>query len=276
MRVAPHYILVRIDKNAQRERREKLESGIYLSALYIFMQRNLQYGEVLQIGSVAAKNFPEAQVGDIALFHHMVEDEDADGERLVSWSAEEELRTLKGNEDFDIFGFIKPDGTLIAVNQHIFLEETTRRFHTPKTAEKPSSLIFGYVGANGEVVETGAPAIVEDEDEVAALQKELDALTFECEKLKQTAKSRQSESSARDINMVLEAKYRERKEITMKINKTNLHVGKVIAISKSAMEEMDTVPGDEVIVEKPFLYPLEIMGKKYYKIETQYTVAKMG
>ncbi|HEU4608699.1 MAG TPA: hypothetical protein VFS31_11365, partial [Chitinophagaceae bacterium] len=74
MRVNKQYILVRIDKKAQKLKREKTESGLlYVAPNYTFMSHNLQYGEIVQIGAKAAQNYPYAHVGDVALFHHFIE-----------------------------------------------------------------------------------------------------------------------------------------------------------------------------------------------------------
>lgn len=70
--VMPSFILIKIPKQAQRERLEKIGSLFYPPE-HVFMKRGMQCGEIVQIGSAASKYFPEARVGHILIFHHIVE-----------------------------------------------------------------------------------------------------------------------------------------------------------------------------------------------------------
>jgi hypothetical protein len=72
------YFLVRVSRKAQKERKEKLESGIYLAPNYVFMTRCMQQGEIISIGEWAHREFPEARVGDTLIMHHFVEGRDSD------------------------------------------------------------------------------------------------------------------------------------------------------------------------------------------------------
>jgi len=71
--VSPHRIIVSIDLAAQKIKRETTDSGFVQSPLYIHMLRNLQYGEVVDIGSEAQKMYPLLNVGDMAILHHSIE-----------------------------------------------------------------------------------------------------------------------------------------------------------------------------------------------------------
>lgn len=75
-KVSPYKIIVRIDISAQKIKKETTESGLLLSPLYQYMLYNLQYGEVMEIGSEAAEFYPEIEVGDTAILHHFVESDD--------------------------------------------------------------------------------------------------------------------------------------------------------------------------------------------------------
>lgn len=66
------FFLVRIPKNQQKERLEKIGS-IYIPPDYVFLTRGMQCGEIIAIGEGAKQYFPEAQIGHILLFHHIVE-----------------------------------------------------------------------------------------------------------------------------------------------------------------------------------------------------------
>jgi hypothetical protein len=80
-----HYILIRTSRQEEKDRREK-KGSIYLPASQIFMTRNLQHGEVIDIGALAQKKFPEVRIGHTLLVHHFVQAEselEAKDEHLV-------------------------------------------------------------------------------------------------------------------------------------------------------------------------------------------------
>lgn len=75
MRAAPPYILIRIDRQLQKDKKERL-GAIILAPDHTYMQYNMQCGEIIDIGERAARDFPEAKIGDTAIIHHFVEGED--------------------------------------------------------------------------------------------------------------------------------------------------------------------------------------------------------
>lgn len=80
MPLRPHkaYFLVKINKEEQKNRREKTNSGIYLAPNYVWMTRCMQNAEIVAIGEFAHKSFPEAKIGDTLLMHHFIEGGDED------------------------------------------------------------------------------------------------------------------------------------------------------------------------------------------------------
>lgn len=79
----PHYFIVKINKDTQSQRREKVGS-LYLHFQEVFMQRNMQCGEIVAIGSEAKKIFPTAVAGDVVIFHHFVEGDSKKSNLLYS------------------------------------------------------------------------------------------------------------------------------------------------------------------------------------------------
>lgn len=71
--VSPHKIIVRINMPAQKIKRETTETGLVKSPLFIGMLHNLQYGDVIAIGSEAQKMYPQLQEGETAILHHSIE-----------------------------------------------------------------------------------------------------------------------------------------------------------------------------------------------------------
>lgn len=67
----PYFFIVRIDRQKQRETRE-FDGFLANSPNYIYMQHEVQNGEIVSIGSKAQQAFPNANIGQILIFHHFV------------------------------------------------------------------------------------------------------------------------------------------------------------------------------------------------------------
>lgn len=78
----PHYFIIKINIEEQKQRREKIGS-LYVHTSHVFMVRNMQQGEVVTIGHVAAKQFPEVEIGSTILIHHFVEGDSSDKSNLI-------------------------------------------------------------------------------------------------------------------------------------------------------------------------------------------------
>lgn len=78
----PPYFIVKINKETQSARRDKIGS-LYLHFQEIYMQRNIQNGEIVAIGEDAKKIFPDCKIGNTALFHHFVEGSASDKSNLI-------------------------------------------------------------------------------------------------------------------------------------------------------------------------------------------------
>lgn len=65
------FILVKINKEDQKNRREKIGRLIF-PPLYTKMRRELQYGEIVSVGYKVKKDFPHMEEGMTILFHHFV------------------------------------------------------------------------------------------------------------------------------------------------------------------------------------------------------------
>lgn len=74
----PPYFIIKIGKEAQRLRKEYLTQHILANPGTIFMQREVQFGEIIAIGSEAKEWMPMAEVGDYLLVHHFVSGKKSD------------------------------------------------------------------------------------------------------------------------------------------------------------------------------------------------------
>lgn len=75
---SPPYFYIRIPKQEQTERKEKIGS-IYIPPTHVFMGRGVQHGEIVAIGEDAHDTFPAAKVGDLLIVHHFCEGKEAEG-----------------------------------------------------------------------------------------------------------------------------------------------------------------------------------------------------
>ncbi len=83
MQPMPHYLIVKVPKSEERDRRDKIGS-IFVPPSFAFMTRNTQAGEIVAIGSKAGQEFPDAKPGHILIFHHFVQGSSAEpSEQLI-------------------------------------------------------------------------------------------------------------------------------------------------------------------------------------------------
>ena len=261
MRVNKPYIFVRIDKKAQREKRETLKKiagtdlVLYGSPNYAYMARNLQYGEILQVGEWAQRNFPEAQPGDIAIFHHSIEG-DMDSiacDRLIDREPDgNEIIYLDGSNrdmNYEVYGIIK-SGTneLIPAEQWVFLHTVISRVQK----EAVSSLIL-------------TEESLQETDEQLRLR--LEVLTTDCEKLKNTRKQTSHPEDRGSITRQIDSMYAERERITNFLNSTKFAKATVVAINSRTSKELAGVDAEgKILTVEDYLYPLEVLGHRFLLI----------
>ncbi len=71
MHPLPSYFMVKINKEDQHNRRQK-DGQWFNHPDHVFMQYEQQWGEIVAVGDLAAKEFPEAVIGATLIFHHFV------------------------------------------------------------------------------------------------------------------------------------------------------------------------------------------------------------
>lgn len=108
-------LLVAVNRQAQKEKREKLGSLI-IAETQKYMQYNLQLGTVVMIGKKLKEFFPLTQEGDQVFFHHSVEGSlmnyGEEGSEKISptdenvlWDADPDWRYYTMSQDL-VYGFI--------------------------------------------------------------------------------------------------------------------------------------------------------------------------
>lgn len=71
LQAPPFFFIIKINKQQQKETRET-DGVLAISRNYVFMQHEIQDGEIVSIGELAKELFPEAKAGHSLIFHHFV------------------------------------------------------------------------------------------------------------------------------------------------------------------------------------------------------------
>lgn len=276
MRATRNTILVRIDKEAQRKKRETIAgTSLYRHIDYAFMQCNLQHGEIISIGENAAKLFPEAQIGDFAVFKHTVEgDPDINSsEHLVDTLPNgDEIRCLdtsldanyteenikKHRRGLEMFGVIKKDtDEFIPGELHVFFETKIRRY-----TKRP----------------TVSSGILLDEklnEDDSQLRKRVEDLKKDLDRLSNTYSRTIDPSERADIGRVLEGYQKESERITTYLNSDKIASAVVFAINSKTSRELKVKEGDTVLVVEDYLDALEIRNFRMLRILKEDVIGKV-
>ena len=126
----PPYFIIKISIEFQKKKRELIDNLMYRSPDFTFMQNEIQYGEITAIGSSAAKEFPQASIGDTLIFHHFVTGKSLEdnGENPYLLDCDNEFNYyivtamyFEGEKNLT-YGVIK-NGEIIPHKDYIFLSE---------------------------------------------------------------------------------------------------------------------------------------------------------
>lgn len=239
---------------------------IVLPPHIIDFQFNLQFGEVIEIGAIAKLQFPDAEVGDILIFHHAVEhkprpendinyhdfhlvdtDENGDEYRLVNFAHE-------------LFGVIKNDH-IIPYKQFIFCRADIKKASIQKTASG-----LWYPDGWEKTEEELQAKIDETKEHIAEI------MSSSVMKEKTTDKNYKKQEEIQAIVRVLN---QERKALSKKMSQKKLVELTVLYISPITCEEIQTEisAGDTLIAEYNTLYPLDLFGVQYTLLRKEYIEA---
>jgi hypothetical protein len=274
MQVNKQYILVEINKEKQQAKREKTEGGIYLSYLYVQMKRNLQQGPILQIGENAAKKYPFAEVGDIALFNHKVEADAMDGEEDWALLHKEynpkypndrqmcnEHRLLDTTSGKMLFGVIKKDGSIVINPEFIFLSFEVDHF--TKKEFKTELLIAG-----------SSTEMWFDEGYIMGKLADLDD---QRRSLEETMEGITDYKYLEDVHKEMGSIVKEQGKLSAFLHAVKLTKIKIEIISPITKKEfgVNIEAGDYLITDASLLYPLDVNGKNYFLIDQEFAMMFM-
>lgn len=262
MQILNQYFLVKIDKQSQNKKRSKVGS-IYIPENFQDMAYNLQYGEVVAIGHKAAKEFPQAEIGDILIFHHHVEykprvagDNTYQDTHLVETLDNfDEIRTV--DISYEVFGVIKTETqTIIPFRNFVFCHEEFK----PASFQQTSSGIY-----MPDAWEASQQQMV---DKLEELKMEIDNLRSSNQYQNVAA----NQGEILQIEKTIASINKEREEITRKMNKERYMELTLLYINEETISYFgeDVKAGDKVFAHSFALYPLDIDGVHFTIINTDY------
>lgn len=252
MKIHSHTIAVRIDKQKQEERRTWI-GKLMMDPRYIFMRFNLQYGEIIQKGS--ALEMPEIEVGDIALFHHVVEE---DSYNLVETKDNgDEIRLVRpiphhldDGLSSQLYGVIKPNGKIIPFDTLVFLKNELTPLEP--TIEAENLMLTGEDGDSAE-------RIAERQDEATRHRKSLETTIGHLPNLSKR------EEVLTEINKI----YLQQDSMAMINNRMTRSLATIAHASPKCMAEgLNT--GDQIMIEKELLYGINIMGLSFFILRSRF------
>lgn len=251
MNVNKNFLLVLIDKKKQLAKKSKI-GNIYVPPAYEFMLYNLQHGKILQMGRKAKALFPEAEAGDIALFHHTVESKSLKLARKSPNGDEQRLAEITdANMNNQVYGVIKDDGRLIPMKQYLFLSVGIE-----KLRRRPVSNSI-LLGAAAKIDED----MWEDEDR---LKLKMEDNLKRLQDLDKTMWYEPNERKRDDINRDMQRIELENEELTQFIAKPKLAIANTAFIHPDVSHETGVSTGTRVVVEKDLLIPFDIDGNLFY------------
>lgn len=253
-------ILVRINKQLQTEKREKIGNFFIPSHLMDFTN-NLQFGEIVALGTLASKQFPMAKIGDIAIFDHVVEFK-VEGdtsliekemlntdEHLVDIEPNgDEIRLVKVSNDLgtQLFGIYKDNEFIPAPNMVLCYKEFSQS---------------GFQLVKGIYVNTE----LDKKPYVEALEVANHAKKEMLRVIQQMPRNEKTYKLLEDANSRL-------KEAELHIKRLNKILQKPVLLdltiaSVSETDSAELKKGDIVTINKNLVYPLDLFGKNFILVK---------
>lgn len=250
----PQYFIIKINIEEQKKRKEKIGS-LYVHTSHAFMQRNMQMGEIIAMGYIAAKQFPEAKLTDTLIFHHFVEGSEKEKSNMIHADDEFYYYNVTAiefnghrNETFGIYR----NGEIIPHPDFVFIEPETKskefnanEFIEQNTKQVGSLILFNNWEESRESKEEKSKTIMEE--------------------IKSQSKGKNLSDS---VKRGLSEKQYEAEKITasMSIQK---YIPLKIAFAPSTFKGKEKVYSLNIGSQME----LEIMGKNYIVIHTKYVAA---
>ena len=237
MRPNKQFFIVELDLGEQEKRKELIPgTGIQIADTMTDLKFYLQSAPIIAIGEQAHEYFPEAQVGDILIFHHTVEH--AEWRQLEKVGNKVKL-VVEGCAD-DCFGIQKlSDLSIIPSRDHVWCKPIKDGLELNTVIETP------------EGTKTLSIIRVNDED---SLRARITTIQEHIEHIETT--------STPNPHQVMLLK-QEQAAITAELNKPMAQALKVAIINREASRKVFVEAGDTILMNGYFGYngyPLSVQG----------------
>jgi co-chaperonin GroES (HSP10) len=251
----PHYFIIKIDIKKQKQRKAKIGSGVLYSHVNeVFMKRNMQSGEVVAIGSIAAKQFKEVSIGDTLLIHHFVEGDNDKSNFIYSdetynyYTCTAKEFNGRRNESYAVYknGKIIPHPDFVFIEKEETVKEISAEEFVEKNTKKVGSLfLFNEWKENREDLENKASTII-----------------------KEIKSQSQGKHLRDDVKIGLEEKQKEAGRITNSLNKKE-YIKRKVAFHHPSLKVKENI----FVLNLASETELEVFDKKYIVIQTKYISA---
>lgn len=258
LKALPHYFIIKIEIEKQKQRKEKIGS-LFVHASHTFMQRNVQSGQIVSIGEIAAKQFPQAKIGDELIVHHFCENEDHlvfSDEIYNYYIITASNYNGKRNETYGAFS----NGNIIPHPEFVFIE--------PEIKEKE-------IAANRVIdcrtKQVGSLILFENWEEKRESKEEKAKILMD--EIKNSSKGK---SLRDDVKIALEDKQSEAGKLTSSLNKKQYLPYEISAynpiLQRSYNKDLKTV-SKILALDQAAMTTLEFNSKEYIIVESKYCVA---
>lgn len=231
-------------------------------------QSNLQFGEIVSAGSIAKEQFPEAQVGDILIFHHGVEHKPRT-ENEPNYHDYHLIETDEGGDEYrvvnftnELFGVLKlEEGIIIPYNKFVFCHFNIKKASIQKSKSGlwlPDQWLLTSEEIN---------------QKLEKLKEDIASITSSTVMKQRT--NNKNYKSQNEIKRAVDSINRERALLTKKMGQRQYVEVTVLFIHPDTNTELGTniQAGDTILADYGTLYPLDMMGRQYTLVRKEYIEA---
>lgn len=268
--VMPPFFMIRIPKQAQRERLEKI-GVLYYPPEFTFMKRGMQCGEIVAIGTKAHEYFPQAKVGHILIIHHIAEGKETANKKKFFFIDQDEnwnyyiVTAFEHNGDRNMAFGVWDGENLIPNKDYIFLEVQKSVESEMEDFDLPVAGLPNFV-TNISFKQAGHGIVIAKER--TKTREELTTkMNDNTEKIKKLSRWLQFPDMFERVAPEIKSLERENEKMSKQINTVVSECHTVAA----ANPELDILPGDSIYTLNIACYmQVEFMGKEYIISETKY------
>jgi len=260
MQTTRNKVIVRINKKAQTEKREK-SGRFYIPDYLMHYRNNLQFGEVVAFGALAKELCPQIEVGCVAIFHHCVEfqvlnrikeegneaEDPIDEYYLFTEPNGDEIRhlTVSDDEGCELFGVILPKVDTIYPSKNIV-------FCYPKMKQSELQKVKGIY--------------INDTKEKEDIKERLEIINHSLNEYSRVLGNMKLHIGNHIMheNIVKERNRlkAEQVSLTKKLKRITL-VELKVAYLPTTENIKNCAPGDTILADSRFLYPLLLHGTEF-------------